>query len=101
MHCSDGWDRTAQTCALSQLLLDPYYRTFDGFRALIEKDWLAFGHKFSDRCGHAGLPSTDADLSLLEQAAGGTKEQREVGERSVRMHGHRLLTGVARVHTVC
>jgi hypothetical protein len=40
-------------------------------------------------------------LSLLEQAAGGTKEQREVGERSVRMHGHRLLTGVARVHTVC
>ena len=26
-HCSDGWDRTSQTCALAQLMLDPYYRT--------------------------------------------------------------------------
>ncbi|OWZ20493.1 Myotubularin [Phytophthora megakarya] len=51
VHCSDGWDRTAQLCALAQIMIDPYYRTLSGVMTVIEKDFLAFGHKFTERNG--------------------------------------------------
>ncbi|KAI0819030.1 protein-tyrosine phosphatase-like protein [Irpex lacteus] len=67
IHCSDGWDRTAQLSALSQVCLDPYYRTIKGFQILVEKDWMSFGHKFLDRCGHLSsekfFVSPPADIS--------------------------------------
>jgi len=35
VHCSDGWDRTAQTCSLACIMLDPYYRTIEGFQVTL------------------------------------------------------------------
>ncbi|KAL4246036.1 protein-tyrosine phosphatase family protein [Abortiporus biennis] len=67
IHCSDGWDRTAQLSSIAQLCLDPFYRTIRGFQILIEKDWVSFGHKFLDRCGH--LSSEKFFLSPVENSA--------------------------------
>lgn len=47
VHCSDGWDRTAQLTALAMLMLDSYYRTIKGFEVLVEKEWISFGHRFA------------------------------------------------------
>lgn len=70
VHCSDGWDRTSQITSITQILVDPYYRTFKGFKSIIEKEWLCFGHKFDDRCGRGvskGAPKDEerAPIFLL------------------------------------
>ncbi len=68
IHCSDGWDRTSQLSALSQLCLDPYYRTIEGFIVLVEKDWLSFGHMFRHR---SGFLSSEKWFAIENERIGG------------------------------
>jgi len=62
-HCSDGWDRTSQMCALAQLIMDPEYRTRTGFAILVEKNFGHFGFKFRERA--RGVPHISATGSVV------------------------------------
>ena len=90
IHCSDGWDRTAQLSAVSQLCLDPYYRTMRGFQILVEKDFISFGHRFLDRCGHLSsekfflAPVEGAGSSDVAQALFASVQNRFSGNHHVR-----------------
>lgn len=47
-----GTDLCCIVSSLVQLLLDPYFRTINGFQSLLQKEWVAGGHPFCDRLGH-------------------------------------------------
>jgi Myotubularin-like phosphatase domain len=49
IHCSDGWDRTAQMTCLIQIILDPFYRSKRGFLQLIHKEFIECGFRFRSR----------------------------------------------------
>ncbi|EJD74419.1 CBR-MTM-3 protein [Loa loa] len=66
VHCTDGWDRTTQIVTLTKIIADPYYRTFEGFKVLVCRDWIGFGHKFADRTGTRSSVSGESSPVFLQ-----------------------------------
>lgn len=46
IYCNLGNSGTPLLTSLAQLFLDPLYRTFDGFRTLVHKEWNYYQHNF-------------------------------------------------------
>ncbi|XP_059062230.1 myotubularin-related protein 10-B [Achroia grisella] len=67
----EGVDYCAVVSSLTQLLVDPHYRTISGFQSLIQKEWIALGHPFCDRFG---LPPPVSN-ELLESGMGPGKAE--------------------------
>ncbi|XP_052752302.1 myotubularin-related protein 10-A [Galleria mellonella] len=65
----EGVDYCAVVSSLTQLLVDPHYRTISGFQSLIQKEWIALGHPFCDRFG---LPRPGAS-DIPDSGRGGAR----------------------------
>ncbi|CAE7242697.1 MTMR2 [Symbiodinium sp. CCMP2592] len=66
IHCSDGWDRTAQVSSVAMLCMDPYYRTVRGLLLLIQKEFCSFGHRFRTRLANGEKPTSEYSPVFLQ-----------------------------------
>eukprot|EP00118_Oscarella_pearsei_P007385 m.35913 g.35913 ORF g.35913 m.35913 type:complete len:881 (+) comp32187_c0_seq17:122-2764(+) len=48
----DGRDLACVVSSLTQMIIDPHFRTVNGFQTLIQKEWVIAGHRFMTRCAH-------------------------------------------------
>lgn len=62
---NDGRDMSCLVSSVVQVLLDPFCRTITGFQVLIQKEWVALGHPFSDRMGHIHSKQIDRSPVFL------------------------------------
>ncbi|KAH8275982.1 hypothetical protein KR018_000490 [Drosophila ironensis] len=66
---SNGRDLCCVISSLTQLLLDPHFRSIDGFQSLVQKEWVALEHPFQRRLGHVyPAQSAGSDVHDSEQS---------------------------------
>eukprot|EP00002_Diphylleia_rotans_P013935 TRINITY_DN2714_c0_g1_i12.p1 TRINITY_DN2714_c0_g1~~TRINITY_DN2714_c0_g1_i12.p1 ORF type:complete len:1010 (-),score=157.29 TRINITY_DN2714_c0_g1_i12:251-3280(-) len=53
LSCYRGYDSSSMASSLAQILLDPFYRTFQGFQVLVEKEWVSMGYPFGVLLGNS------------------------------------------------
>ncbi|GAB0098510.1 myotubularin-related protein 10-B [Sergentomyia squamirostris] len=56
---NEGRDMCCLISSLTQIILDTHVRTINGFQSLVQKEWVALGHPFSDRLGHVQSTVTE------------------------------------------
>ncbi|KAJ8960603.1 hypothetical protein NQ318_013894 [Aromia moschata] len=61
----NGQDLNCVVSSLTQLMLDPFFRTKYGFQSLVQKDWVALGHPFANRLGHILCKEVEASPIFL------------------------------------
>ena len=56
---TSGRDLSLVITSMAQIIMDPYYRTIEGFQCLIQKMWVIFGHPFAKRVAHIKVIKKD------------------------------------------
>lgn len=46
IYCTSGTNGSCLISSLSQIIIEPHYRTFEGFKVLVWKEWIYFQHNF-------------------------------------------------------
>ena len=60
-----GSDLCCVISSLAQLMLDPFYRSLTGFQSLVQKEWVAGGHRFLDRLNQLHLKDKEVQPGSL------------------------------------
>ncbi|XP_037935682.1 myotubularin-related protein 10-B [Teleopsis dalmanni] len=58
---TNGRDLCCVISSLTQIILDPLFRTIDGFQSLVQKEWIALEHPFKTRLGHVRASTDSAE----------------------------------------